>query len=376
MNSAKATNKQKSKQERSHKSKLEADIKNDNAIDTGYLKLVGDDAWVLNPKSPLPLTVLNASLNPAKKLKEILDSKNYAKIEEILLLIIQNNLRFKEVDEFVNSNKPKFESAYNKLVNDSLEWADDSEADQDELRQDFEIEAFDSLGVSIGYVDFTSLLYDGSYNYAKDNDIFNKLSADPKLLILYMSAINRISKINKVKSNDPDYQSWIKLVEMGYARMGKNIPLDILISGLRLTDLNKLLEIAREKPLRKKSKAIDAALSLPDIISRLDLFIPFREIFQVIPSFGVNEQKMAKTINYAHNLALIVSNTYNTGIHTLESIETKKNDADYDAWEISNWEDPLPTCAKKVCRKYSKLPAKKPPYHVGCTCNLDCSFRD
>lgn len=46
----------------------------------------------------------------------------------------------------------------------------------------------------------------------------------------------------------------------------------------------------------------------------------------------------------------------------------------YDAWGIMNWENPLPACATKVCKKYDRLPSKRPPFHLGC--QLEFSFKD
>lgn len=74
---------------------------------------------------------------------------------------------------------------------------------------------------------------------------------------------------------------------------------------------------------------------------------------------------------------MVAQQTYYTAVKTLETIAERKREPDlYDAWEIQNFKDPLPACAKPYCKKYDRLPAKRPPFHLGCNCQLEVSYKD
>lgn len=68
--------------------------------DVGELTGQGDGVWVLNPKSPLPLTVVGADRRIAEQLKALLGTAEYwsQKILDIALVIAQHNLRFRKLD--------------------------------------------------------------------------------------------------------------------------------------------------------------------------------------------------------------------------------------------------------------------------------------
>jgi len=347
--------------------------------DVGELTAAGPEAWVLNPKAPIPITVCGATKEVAARLKGILGDAQYwsQKVPEVALLIAQHNLRFKEVDDFIAEHRPKFETEMARLVADSAEWAAASERDRQDLRAEFELKALGSLAVSVGRADLALLLRGEPPAFKEDDELLRRFAGDGALYSLYLSLLSRSSHVVTVKADDYMRKSWEKLVELSFARRGKDIPTRLLLEGLRLKDINEILAGAVEKPSGRKAKAIEAALALPDLQSRLSERISYRETFQVVPPSDIDTAELATSLAYANALATVVQQTFYTGVRTLEAIiERNRETGFYNAWEIKSWEDPVPPCAAAVCKKYDRLPAKRPPFHVGCNCQLEPSFKD
>lgn len=71
-------------------------------------------------------------------------------------------------------------------------------------------------------------------------------------------------------------------------------------------------------------------------------------------------------------MATVICQTYDTAGHTLEWLHRQKEEPEYyKGWEVINWSEPKPACAKAHCRKYKGNPPAFPPFHIGCTCELD-----
>lgn len=347
--------------------------------DVGDLIEAGPNAWVLNPKSPLPLTLYNATRELSRKLKELLGTAEYwsQKIPDIALLIAQHNLRFKEVDTFIAEHKAKYTTEIERLISSSGEWAEASEKDRQDLRAEFENKAIESLCVSVGRADLACLLEGEPANFTEDDELVRKFGSDTNLYPFYLSVLGRTAQVFTVKAEDYNRKNWEQLVEKGFARRGKDIPTKLLLEGQRLKDINELLSGTVEKPIGRKVKAIEAALNLPDLGSRLSEKISYREMFQVLPPSGVDTEELGRSFAYATALATVVQQTYYTGVRTLAAIaERKRESGIYDAWEITNWDDPIPPCAAPFCKKYDRLPTKRPPFHVGCACQLGNTFKD
>lgn len=347
-------------------------------LDVGDLVEAGPNVWVLNPKSPLPITLYSANRELAKKFKELLGTAEYwsQKIPDIALLIAQHNLRFKEVDIFIAEHKAKYTAVIERLISSSAEWAAASEKDRQDLHAEFEDTAIESLGVSIGRADLSCLLEGEPANFTEDDELVRRFDGDSSLYPFYLSALGRVAQVFNVKAEDYNRKQWEQLVKKGFARRGKDIPTQLVLQGLRLKDINGLLAGAIERPIGRKAKAIEAALNLPDLVPRLSEKIAYREMFQVLRPAGVDTEELGRSFAYASALATIVQQTYYTGVRTLAAVAERKRESDlYDAWEITNWDDPIPLCATPFCKKYNRLPTKRPPFHVGCNCQLGNTFK-
>ncbi len=354
-----------------------SDSSSGSMINVGEIVSLGGNNWVLNPKSPIPITLCAANSEVARKLGSMLGSAQHwsENISDVALLIAQHNLRFKEVDEFITKCRIAFHAETDRLTACSTEWAEASEQDRKDLQSEFEIKAIDSLGFSVGRADFACLLVGQQERQTEGDELLGKFGQDSNLYTTYLAALSRSNQVVTVKADDYNRKAWESLAVNGFARRGKEIPLPLLLNGMRLKDINEMLVGAIEKPFGRKAQAIEAAVNLADIEVRLGAHISYREMFQAVAPPGVDTNDLSKSFAYAIALATVVQQTYYTGKNTLAELTERKRDPEiYKGWAITNWEDPLPKCAVPVCKKYAKLPTKRPPFHIGCTCQLEATF--
>lgn len=342
--------------------------------DQGPLTAAGPTSWVLNPKSSFPLTLLGADEPVARMVKDLLDDPEYwsRKVPQFSLLIAQHNLRFKELDEWVNQLKPRLEADIAQRIQSSPEWTTASDKDKVDIRAEYQEAALDSLGVYVGHADLATLLLDEPEDFESDDEILRRFTGDPELYTFYLTQLGRTNPVVTAKAEDWGRKSWERLVDAGLALRGKDIPMQLLLEGQRLKDLNELLEGTIEKPIGRKAKALEAVLALPDLESRLSKQLSFRELFQAVPPAGIDIQALRASFGYATQVAQVIYQTYDSASRTMDwlhrQVETPQY---YKGWEITNWADPAPACAKAQCRKYKGNPPKFPPFHIGCNCELN-----
>lgn len=343
---------------------------------TGALASAGESAWVLNPKAPLPLTVLGASREIAEQLRVLLHTPGTWSVKqpEVAYLIARHNLRFKEIDEFVAQLRPRFAAEVERQKKASAEWPGASELDREDMLAEFEERTIESLGLNHNAFNLV-LLMTGDLKHVEDDDILlDRFAGDSALYSLYLGQLGRGGGVVTVPSDDYFRASWEKLVSIGLALRGRNIPTPLLLEELRLKDLNEIL--AGPKAIGRKAKAIEAALALPDLTARLEEKVAYREKFQAIPPKALDVAAMADAFAYADAIARVALITCYTGVRTLLAIEERK-EGGYNAYAITNWEDdPAPVCARRYLKQYDRLPAKRPPFHVGCNCTLECTYKD
>jgi hypothetical protein len=349
-------------------------------LDYGQPVAQADGSWTLIPKAPFPITVLGADAATAQKVQENLIRHEWwsQKVPELALLIAQHNLRFREIEDFVAQSKPKFDAEVQRLKAANIEWDSASEKDKADLLADFEVVAADSLGISIGDADLATVLKGQPGGFTDDDELVRMFAGDHELYSFYLSALGRTNPVATVKAEDWSRKRWEQLVEKGLARRGKDIPVQLLLEGLRLKDLNEVLAGTIPKPLGRKAKAVDAALALPDLHQRLSKVIAFREMFEVLKPQGLDVSSLVTSFGYATDIANVLQQTSHSIYRTMSALRDKQEDKHriYNAWEIRNWQDPLPACAKAYCRQFTRLAKKLPPFHIGCTCELEATYKE
>ena len=103
---------------------------------------------------------------------------------------------------------------------------------------------------------------------------------DPELYRFYVSQLWNAGKVLNTPADDYYRKRYEKLLQKDLARRGQDIELKDILSGFRLKDINEALHGLIEKPLGQKAKAVDYALTIPDIKDRISKQVAFRELFR------------------------------------------------------------------------------------------------
>lgn len=74
------------------------------------------------------------------------------------------------------------------------------------------------------------------------------------------------------------------------------------------------------KALGRKAKAIEFALTVPDIASRLAKTIPLRELFQVLSPPGLDVHAIGKAFKHAKVVVTVIMDTYEIGNLSMQSV--------------------------------------------------------
>lgn len=338
-------------------------------VDSGALTESPDGAWVLNPKSPLPLTILGAEWAVATQLKTWLDDEiRFVHREiEIAFLIARHNLRCREIDQFVEANRAAFEAFVAQRVTTSEEWGTASARDREDLRREFEQDALENLPLSApAHLGTECLLRNQSHDATVDDALLPAFGGDAETYRFFMSRLSSTA-VTRVPADDHWRKDWDGLAKRGLARRGQAIPMADILDSLRMKDINELFRDRLPKPLSRKAKAVEFALSQPDVAERVAASVGTRELFQLVPPPGVDVAGLRTAFEHATATSRLLIDTYRSGGDTLrERLDSERPTA----WEIEHPDSPIPACAQKRCKRSTARPSRLPPFHAGCQCQL------
>ncbi len=333
------------------------------------------DGFILNPKSPCPLTITDLTRAEAVALKGYLDEEvNWGrKIREIAYILAQSNGKCKEVDEYVEKYRPQYLASIERLKAESPEWNVAPEKDKEDLLSEFRQEALNVLPVKPSNPEVLDALFeDAPSDVTADDKLIEMFDQDTELYRFYVSQLWSAGQVRNVPADDYYRKRYEALVQKGLARRGQDIALEEILSGLRLKDINQAIQGLIEKPFGRKAKAIEFALTVPDIKDRLGKHVAFREMFQIRKPEGVDVQEIQRCYKHANAVATILRDTYVSGIRTLKTLNEAKG-ADFDYWEICA-EGCCAHCAPFHGKKYKRKPSKIPPFHIGCGCEVEGGY--
>lgn len=150
-------------------------------VKQGPLTPAGSNRWLLNPLSPLPITVEGISQDTATQLKALLERAEYwsQKIPDIAYIIASTNARFKEVDDFVSECKPLFDAKIENAKATSVDWKDGSERERQALMDEFRQQAKEQMPVYIEDID--DVLAGRPANFEMDDALLKRFAGDANL---------------------------------------------------------------------------------------------------------------------------------------------------------------------------------------------------
>lgn len=343
-------------------------------VDSGDI-VETESGYVLNPKSPLPLSVNGLTRTDAFALKGYLDAEvNWGrKLWEIAYLFAQSNATCKEVEEYIRTYRPAYTETIERLKAESKDWNVSSEKDKEDMLSEYKQKAIEGLPVKPSQPEVLDILFDNPpSDFTADDKLLSFFGKDVELYRFYVSQLWRAGKVVAVPAEDYYRKQYEVLVEKRLARRGQDIGMEEILNGLRLKDINEALQGLVEKPFGRKAKAIEFAVTVPDVKERLGKIIAFREMFQICEPEDIDVHEIQKCYEYANAIATLVRDTYVSGAHTLRSTSDAK-DAGFDFWKILA-ENCCESCKSYHGKRYKRKPSKLPPFHLGCNCQLEGSY--
>ncbi len=331
-----------------------------------------DGGWILNPKSTFPLTIYGVDRDVVEELKQRLDKEEYeswhAKVKSIMPILLRSNLRCKEIEDYIKEFKPRYIKKIEELKKSSPEWQEASEKDREDLLAEFRIKALESIEVR-PHCNLTILFEYEPEDITIDDALLDRYGFDA--LDLYFRYVDNLDRVRVIPITHRERKKFEKLVEVGLARRGLDIPMEKILEMLKLKELNEIVSDLVEKPFTRKTKAIEFILGLPDVKERVGKVVAFRELFELQPlpsEFShVDVEKVKRMWRYFREVAFLIAHTYLMGKLTAANI---RQYGETQAWEICPAMDACPYCQKMVKKVYYGKEPPKVPLHIGCRCTL------
>lgn len=354
--------------------------------DCGAIQEGADGGWILNPKSPFPLTILDVDKQTATGIKELLDSlwRTYDRkvSQQLVEMVARTNLRCKEIEDYCSKYKPRFQKAIESLQKAHPEWANASELDRKDLLTEFREQAIMSLDMlpcnRIDSYPVLPVFLDEPEDVSIDDALIDKYSFE--LINFYFRYFENVGKVYRVPADRWDRKNFESLVEVNLARRGSEIPVEKLLSLLKLKEMNEMITDPEVKKFSKKADAIKYLTKDQGIKERLSKQMTYRELFQIMPLpeefSNIDLEVVAKSWRYAEAVASIIANTYESCLASLEQKESLRGiTSDIKGWEIHLYDEAPPYCKKVAERAFSSRQMPKLPAHIGCTCRAYPKFQ-
>ncbi|HEY5174039.1 MAG TPA: hypothetical protein VII95_00560 [Terriglobales bacterium] len=331
----------------------------------------------MNPKASFGLTLDAINREAAEEFKaaleEMWESGPYNQRRDLAELITTSNVRVREIETYVANFRPKYLAAIERQKQAAPEWATASEKDREDLLGEFRTKAVDELEIQPN-CDLLTLFECEPVDATIDDSLVAKYGFDAAKL--YVRHSGKLDKIHTIPADHRDRPLFEKLVGMGLAIRGHEIPVALLLSKLTLKEMSELVCDLNPPALRRKAAAIEYLESVPDIRSRLGKQVAFRELFQLgplPPEFAsLNLEKVAGTWRYAEQIAHLLTSTYwDSGWDSLNGERFAADGYDFiKGWMIESAAECCPYCEQQAQKKFRRDQRPKVPLHVGCTCRV------
>jgi len=334
-----------------------------------------EDGWVLKTGSTFPLTLLGVDGWVAREVERILDQnldqgKSIEDIAKLLVpIIVKTNLRVKEIEIYIKWFRPQYLRAIKELQAASPEWKKASEEEKADLLDTFRLEAEEALEVK-PYFDLTYWFENPPPSDMREaNALIERYGYDST--VFYLKNCANIEQVHITRPGTPLYRKFDKLVELGLARRGNDIPASYILERLKLKELNNITSDLKQS-FKQKKEALEFIAKLPDVYERLGRVIDLRSVFQLKPLpkefFNVDLEKVSNALDYAWATAWLLTHTYMSAHYPpLPPKEFIRG------WRVSAVRDFLtcPYCEKMDGKVFPRDRYPKVPFHIGCRCVVE-----
>ena len=341
-------------------------------------KKIKEGEFVLNPGGNFELTLINADSDLGNQVKSILDDENIwdnKKIESLTGLFAQYNLRVKEVESYKRKFGKLYHNKIEDLKNASQEWKDSMEKDREDLLEDFREEALSGI-YERANCDLYTLFEKEPVDITFDDELIKDYGFEN--FRTYLRFADNIEKVRILPNDNYNRPKFEKLVELGIAIKGQDIPQEEILGAMTLKDLN---EVAKhpDKEFKRKNQAIEFITTLPDIKERLGSKISFRELFKLKPLpekySTINFKELADAWSFTNEVVSLLVETYRNSKRSEEDFRDKEYVKGYKVGNFFGGEQMCPY-AKELCKKsFNKSTPPIIPYHIGCNCHIEKEYK-
>lgn len=212
-----------------------------NKRDTGKVISNPDGSITLCKENSPGVTLIGSSKEVANKIIDICDNVSIYESEiKVGMVLMENGVRVKEVEEFRLKVRPIVERRVNKLIAKYSDWESLGEKDKEDVLEEFTNESmvkFDNevspaMSVSLSYLTFKDPI-----TVPLLNEIISEYGSNN--ISTYCEHYGRKNPIIKIAS--VNYRKPLEdLVEIGLAYTGKDMSVEELLSTLTLAELNEI----------------------------------------------------------------------------------------------------------------------------------------
>lgn len=330
-----------------------------------------DGGFQIGMNTPLPLTLYGLDREDATKLVSAMEQgREYEIGEWYNHLVAQKNVRCKELDEWLADTKPRIRKLVDQRIEASTEWATATELDKEDMLAEFRHDAVNELPVRPAQDESAStLLFEEPQDITVDDALLERFKDSPQTYKSLLYAISAGPKVQVSPAGDYRRKTYDELVEKGFMRRGAEIPLEDILAGMTMKQMQEIAGAEAPKKFTRKAPAIEFMMTLPDLRQRLEKTISFRELFQLKPIDGIDLDELSKAHAYSAEVSRVTMRTLRAALNTQRLVESSK-DWTVDGWEL-NSEECCPSCQKNHGKQWKRLPQKLPPFHIGCESRLE-----
>ena len=344
----------------------------------GPLTRLADGAFLLNPKSCFHLTLEGISQTDAARFKGLLDEMfkdgPYDAERKLLPLLTQTNARVREIESYIKEFGPLYDRSIETLKQATPEWASSSEKDKADMLAEFAERSLSGLSI-LPDCECRILFECQPEDATIDDALISRYGFEN--VQTYLRFAQRLDKLHVIPADHAQRAHFEDLVKVCLARRGQDLPLELILEGLTLKQMNELAAGTGAPAFTRKAKAMEFLKPLPDIQNRLGSAIAFRELFQLSPLppefAGTDLSKVTTAWAFAGEVASLLARTYwSAGWETLNG--QRYNDNGYDfikGWRISDADRCCRHCEARAKKTYKKRTETGVPLHIGCNCRVD-----
>ncbi|MFH1702468.1 MAG: hypothetical protein ABIB41_03410 [Nitrospirota bacterium] len=344
--------------------------------DTGSLIQTRDGGWLLNPESTFPLTLYSIDRETAEEIKRRLDTPG--KEDSIVSLIDHPKFLCKEVEDYVKEFKPQYLRKIEELKRSSIKWSSASESDQEDLLISYSEQAIKSLDI-LPYCNLEVLFEHDPNDAVIDKGLIDKFGNSNMYIYLHYPR----DTILMIPVDHPDRSYLERLVEIGLAIKGSDIPLQAILENMTLREMNEMVTIFGQKPFGRKIKAFDFLMSVSNAKQKLSEHLAFKGFFQLKPlpdefsSLDINKFSGGST--YSFEIGRLITHTYIAGHCAARDMYQYQVDLSITKnWNIltCNDDETCSFCKRAASESYPKNRYPKVPLHIGCRCTVLVNVED